>query len=310
MKDASPRPGTAVALPAEGACWTVLHLVRWSAEYLKTKGIAGGRLDAELLLAEVLGMDRLHLYLEHDRPLEPEELARFRATLLARARRQPLQYILGRAHFREVTLRTDPRVLIPRPETEELVGAVLARVGFWDRTDLRALDLGTGSGAIALSLALEGPFVQVVGTDASGGALDVARENAAHLGLEAKVELRLGDLFDPVASGEAFDVIVSNPPYVSEGELPGLEPEVREWEPREALVSGGEDGTAFTFALIEGAGTRLRSGGLLALEVGAGRAGRIADKIREVGGFGPPEVLRDLARRERIVLATRLGPEA
>jgi release factor glutamine methyltransferase len=310
MKDAPARPDTTVAPPAEGSRWTVLHLVRWSAEYLTGKGITGGRLDAELLLAEVLGMDRLHLYLDHDRPLQPEELARFRPLLLARAQRKPLQYILGRASFREVTLRVDPRVLIPRPETEELVGVVLERVTRGAGRDLKGLDLGTGSGAIALALALEGPFAQVVGTDVSEDALDVARANAVELGLDAKVELRLGDLFEPVRPEERFDVIVSNPPYVAETELAGLEPEVREWEPREALVSRGEEGTAITTALVEGAAGRLHPGGLLALEVGAGRAGRIAEKIRTVGGFGSPEVVRDLSRRDRFVLATRLDSEA
>jgi release factor glutamine methyltransferase len=279
--------------------------VRWSAAYLGEKGIAGGRLDAELLLADALDGDRLQLYLEHDRPLLPEELARFRPNLLARARRKPLQYILGRAQFRDISLHVDSRVLVPRPETEELVGAVLDRVRGWGRTELRALDLGTGSGAIALSLASEGPFAQVVGTDVSGEALEVARENRARLGLDARVELREGDLFGALRPGETFDVVVSNPPYVAEEELAGLEPEVRDWEPRRALLAGGEDGTAILRTIVEGAAERLTPGGLLALEVGAGQAAAIAERVRDVGGFASPDVVKDLARRDRIVLAMR-----
>jgi release factor glutamine methyltransferase len=315
MSNSGPEPnaaspgGTLVALPAAGERWTVLQLVRWSAEYLTGKGIEGGRLDAELLLADILATDRLHLYLDHDRPLEPAELERFRPTLLARARRKPLQYILGRTQFRELDLRTDPRALIPRPETEELVGAVLDRVRRWGRSELHALDMGTGTGAIALSLATEGPFLQVVGVDLSHAALDLARENRSRLTLESKVELREGNLFDPVRPGERFDVLVSNPPYVSEGEHAELDPEVRDWEPREALVSSGPDGTDLTLALVEGAADRLTPGGLLAIEVGEGRAPRIAEKVRDTGQFESPEILRDLARRERFVLAIRLAPE-
>jgi len=302
-------PGASlVSPPGEGERWTVLRLVRWSAEYLKGRGIESGRLDAELLLAEILEMDRLRLYLEHDRPLSPTELARFRPILLERARRKPLQYILGRTQFRELDLRIDPRALIPRPETEELVEAVLDRTRREDGNDMRALDIGTGSGAIALSLAAEGPFVQVVGTDVSPAALELARENAVRLGLGSKVELRLGELYGALEPGERFDVLVSNPPYVSVAELAEVEPEVRDWEPRGALVSEGADGTDFTLALIDGAAAHLDPGGLLAVEVGEGRAGRIADKVKSTGQFESVEVLRDLSRRERFVLARRRVP--
>jgi release factor glutamine methyltransferase len=283
-----------------------LHLIRWSAEYLQGKGIEGGRLDAELLLADTLGTNRLQLYLEHDRPLTPEELLRYRPGLVARAQRRPLQYILGHANFRELNLRVDSRVLIPRPETEELVGVVLTRSRAMGRLDLRALDIGTGSGAIALSLALEGPFAQVVGTDVSEGALAVAGENRVRLGLEADVEFRLGNLFDALDGSEQFDVLVSNPPYVAAKEWAGLDPEVKDWEPRIALLAGGEEGTDLALAIVAGAAERLLPGGLFALEIGAGQGLRIAEAIQKAGGFGVPEVLKDLARRDRIVVATRL----
>lgn len=358
----SPDPGPASASPpveppAPGQPWTILHLIRWSAGYLEGKGVEKGRLDAEHLLADALGTERLELYLQYDRPLTPEELATFKERLLRRADREPLQYIVGRTAFRELDLRTDPRVLIPRPETEVLVEEVLA----WVREThgpareaapareavptreaasareeepndeaeparepaptpeptpthephLSALDLGTGSGCIALSLLLEGPFGRVVATDPSADALEVARANAADADLGDRVDLRAGSLYDPLSEDETFHVVVSNPPYVASGERETLAPEVREWEPGAALF-GGADGTEILGPLIAGASRHLRPGGLLALEVGLGQASGVADMIRETGAFADPRIRRDLAGRERIVLAVRragAGPD-
>lgn len=291
-----------VAPPPEGTPWTVLHLARWSAGYLAGKGVAEARLDAEHLLADALGLDRLGLYLEHDRPVTPDELASYKARLLERAGRKPLQYILGRAAFRELELAVDGRVLVPRPETEELVEVVLTRVRAWRREGLAALDVGTGSGAIALSLAREGPFQKVVATDASAEALQVAGENAGRMGIG--IELREGRALEPVLEGERFDVVVSNPPYVAEDEHARLEPEVKDWEPREALVASG-NGLDVLFELAEGAERVLSPGGLLALETGAGQARLVADRIRAVPNLGPPEILRDLQGRERMVVSVR-----
>lgn len=288
--------------PPEGDAWTVLHLVEWSSAYLEGKGVAEARLDAEHLLADTLGMERLNLYLDFDRPLTPGELARFKPRLLDRARRRPLQYILGRVPFRALELAVDSSVLIPRPETEELVGAVLARMGVDGAARRSALDIGTGSGAIALSLAAEGDFGRIVATDTSEAALDVARRNARSNALEGRVEFRQGDLLLPVADGERFDVVVSNPPYVSGEEFEALPPEVRLYEPREGLVAG-EGGIAVLTRLIRGAHRVLAPGGLLAVEVGAGQAGSVSESIRHGGGYAPPEVVRDLAGVERIVLA-------
>ena len=290
--------------PPAGEPWTVLRLIRWSAAYLEGKGVERARLDAEHLLAHTLGMGRLDLYLHFDRPLTAEELDAFKPRLLERARRKPLQYILERTSFRELELRTDSRVLIPRPETEELVEAVLARVREWGGEGLRALDVGTGSGAIALSLALEGPFGRVVATDNSPEALELARLNAADTDLGSRVEFREGDLLEPVDPGERFHVLVSNPPYVTEEEFRELEPEVREWEPRKALVAAG-GGKAILAALVEGGIQVLEPGGLLALEVGSGQAEAVARRIRETPGYGAPLILKDLSGRERIILAER-----
>ncbi len=295
--------------PPDGVPWTVLRLLRWSTRYLAEKGVADGRLDVEHLLAHTLSMSRLDLYLHFERPLTAEELGAFKPLLLERAGRRPLQYILGSAAFRDLELAVDERVLIPRPETEELVEAVLARVREWGREGLTALDVGTGSGAIALALLTEGPFQRILAVDRSGDALEVARSNARELGLEVQasgrgVEFREGDLLDPVKPGERFDVVAANLPYVSEPEHEALEPEVRRWEPREALVAP-EEGMALLRRLVEGAPTVLVPGGLLALEVGAGQAREVARMVDRTPELGAPVILRDLSRRDRIVLATR-----
>ena len=288
--------------------WTVLGLILWSAEYLAERGVEHGRLDAEHLLAHALGATRLQLYLQFDRPLDAEELAAFKPFLLRRARREPLQYVTGRAAFRELHLAVDRRVLIPRPETEVLVEVVLewARIGVDGRgprgADLDGLDLGTGSGCIGLSLLAEGPFRRVVATDASEDALAVAADNACRAGLAQRLETRLGPLWEPVASGESFDVVASNPPYVADAEAELLDPEVRDWEPAVALFAGN-DGLEVLDAIVAGAGQRLRAGGLLALEVGMGQAASVAERVRVAGGFGEPRIVRDLAGRPRIVLA-------
>jgi release factor glutamine methyltransferase len=291
--------------------WTVLGLILWSASYLAERGVEHGRLDAEHLLAHALGATRLQLYLQFDRPLYAGELATFKPLLLRRARREPLQYVTGRAVFRELDLAVDRRVLIPRPETEMLVEAVLewARSGVRGRNprgaSLDGVDLGTGSGCIALSLLAEGPFRRVVATDASEEALDVAVANACSVGLAERLETRLGPLWGPLAPGERFDVVVSNPPYVADAEAAQLEPEVRDWEPATALFSGTH-GLDVLDAIVAGAGQRLRPGGLLALEVGLGQADSVAGQVRAAGGFGEPRILRDLAGRPRIVLAEQV----
>ena len=292
-------------LSAQGEdVWTVLRMMEWSGEYLEGKGITRGRLDAEHLLADVLGLGRLELYLQFDRPLVAAELDRYRPLLKRRAKREPLQYILGRTAFRELDLEVDERVLIPRPETEILLDEVLEWAAAHAGEQARGLDLGTGSGAIALSLALEGPFELVVATDTSAAALEIARCNAEASGLADKVEFRLGSYFDPVEEGEVFDLVVSNPPYVAEGEAPSLEPEVREWEPGDALFAG-PDGLGALRAIVAGAGSHVRPGGLLALEVGAGQAGPVVAMLEDTGEYVDVRVRRDLAGRERMVLTRR-----
>lgn len=290
--------------PVRTGPWTVLRLIEWSGAYLEEKGVEGGRRDAEHLLAHALGVERLQLYLQYDRPLDAEELDAFRPLLRRRARREPLQYILGSAAFRELVLQVDTRALIPRPETEVLVEEVLAWSGSRAVPPVSALDVGTGSGAIALSLALEGPFRRVVATDASADALSLAETNARTLGLAESVVFRRGDLFEPLEADERFDVVVSNPPYVLEGEAPTLQPEVAEWEPAEALF-GGPDGLDVIRRLVAEVAKYLTPGGLLALEVGLGQAGSVTALVEATGAFDEVRVRRDYTGRERMVLARR-----
>lgn len=294
---------------------TPLSLSRLAADHMQERGIENARLESELLLASVLGVKRLDLYLQFERPLTGAEVDAFRELVRRRLRREPLQYIVGEAHFRELTLRVDPRVLIPRPETELLVGEVLEwakrRVGAAEsegepgeagEQGLTAVDIGTGSGAIALSLALEGPFTHVVGTDLSLDALAVAAENAVRAGVADRVELRAGESWAAIGEGERFDVVVSNPPYIAESERGELQPEVVEWEPESALFAGA-GGLGVLYEIIDGAPAHLAPGGLLALEIGAEQAAAVVDRIERSGAFAPARVVRDLAGRDRVVMA-------
>ncbi len=287
-----------------GELWTILHMILWSAEYLTEKGVEAGRLDAEWLLSTALGVDRLQLYLQYDRPLSSEEREAFKPLLRRRARREPLQYIIGRAAFRQLELKTDPRVLIPRPETEVLVQEVLDWASAGAGGVGGVWDMGTGTGAVALSLAAEGAWTRVVATDVSPEALSVAADNAERHDLSGLVEFRQGSLFEPLEEGERFNIIVSNPPYIAESEKGELQPEVRDWEPPEALFAG-EDGLDVIRQLVAGAPEHLVSGGLLALECGLGQAERVAADVNATGAFGAVRIRPDLTGRPRVVMAER-----
>ena len=281
--------------------WTVLELLRWTTGHFEAKGIDTPRLDAELLLAFALGCDRLRLYLEFEKPVTPEERGAFRALVRCRGEeRVPVAYLTGTREFWSLPLAVTPDVLIPRPDTATLVGAVLAR-GPGRESAFSALDLGTGSGAIALALATERPLAQLTASDLSSAALAVARKNAEALGLAERVRLLAGDGFAPVA-GERFDVIASNPPYVAEAFASGLAPELRH-EPALALFTPG-DGTALLRRIASEAGAHLRPGGLLALELAPAQAGDVTQCLAAAGFTGIAEH-RDLAGRVRAVSAVR-----
>jgi release factor glutamine methyltransferase len=271
---------------------TLGEVLRAAAGYLERKGVSSARLDAELLLAHALGLSRLELYTQHDRPLTETERAAARSLVERRGRREPLAYVLGEWGFRRLTLRTDARALVPRPETEVVVERALARIAGVEAP--RVVDVGTGSGAIALAIADERPDARVVATDVSPDALALARENAARLGLA--VELVETALLDGVDG--PVDLVVSNPPYVLAEELGELEPEVRDWEPRLATVADGQ-----TEALVR-AGTGVLAGrGALVLEVHEGRAAEVA-ALLDSAGYADVTITRDLVGRERVVEGT------
>jgi release factor glutamine methyltransferase len=271
---------------------TVAEVLRRSTEYLQGKGVPSPRVDAEHLLTSALGLSQLELYTQFDRPLSESELAAVRSLLERRGRREPLAYVLGEWGFRRLTLKIDRRALIPRPETEVVVERCLALLTETEESNV--LDIGTGSGAIALAVADEHPGAHVMAIDISEDALELARENAEFTELAARVTFARHDLAEGLPGGP-YDLVVSNPPYVEPEEIDSLEPEVREWEPRQALVGSG-----LTEAIAGGAGSVLRSGGWLVLEVADGQAVPVSGLMASLG-FGGIRRTADLTLRERVV---------
>ena len=265
-------------------------LVEAAAE-LERAGVPSPRVDAEWLLADALGVTRSVLYADGTTPLAEDAERRFRAALERRVRREPLAYILGEWGFRRLTLRVDSRALIPRPETEVLVERCLALLA--GIAQPRVLDIGAGSGAIALAIADEHPGARVVATDASPGALALAEENRRRVGAGERLELVEGDLF--AGAQGPFDLVVSNPPYVDAAQFPSLQPEVRLYEPHEALLASG-----VTERIVTEAFEVLRAGGSLALEVADGDAQRVAAELQR-RGYVDVAITEDLAGCERIV---------
>jgi release factor glutamine methyltransferase len=270
---------------------TSRELLSSAAEELEGAGCPSPRVDAEWLLAHALGVTRTELYADGEHALAFEEEQRFRELLARRARREPLAYVLGEWGFRRLTLHVDSRVLIPRPETESLVERCLALLA--GLPEPRVLDIGVGSGAIALAIADEHAGAYVVATDSSPGALAVAADNRRRVGLAGRVELVQGELFAGVEG--RFDLVVSNPPYVAPGEIDLLHPEVARYEPREALMACGT-----TEAIAEQAQSWLVPGGSLVLETADGEAGTVAELLTRLG-YEEVSIGKDLARRERIV---------
>ena len=235
-------------MPVQEKVWTVLDIIKWGTEYLAEKGFDEARLNIELLLSATLGLKRFDLYVKHDQPLKEEELERFKVLLKRRLAHEPVQYILGKTNFYSIEMKVDRRALIPRPETETLVETVIehCRTHISDKEEPYILDIGTGSGCIDVALAKFVKKSRIISFDKSRDALDLACENAKTTGTETQIEFVEADFLSLEKNifGRKFDVVVSNPPYVSESAFKTLAADIKEFEPADA-VSDGADGLTF-----------------------------------------------------------------
>lgn len=293
---------------AAAANRTVRELLDLTGGYLGEKGVASPRLNAERLLADVLGLTRLELFCQHDRPVLSAEVARYRELVRRRAGGEPLQQILGETEFFSRPFKMTPGVFIPRPETERLVEACVRLLEPLRRADRSpvALEVGSGSGAICVSLACELPRLQVHASDVNPLAVELTRRNAHALGAGARVHAVEGSRFDPLPASlkGQVDLLVSNPPYVRSGDIAGLSVEVRDHDPSAAL-DGGPDGLKFYRAIASNMGEWLRPGGHVAFEIGDDQGPAVQGILAASGGL-EVEVIQDYAGRDRVVTA-RVG---
>ncbi len=285
------------AAVADTKVWTIESMVRWATDDFRTRGIESPRLDAEVIVAFALNTTRMQLILDGQRPLSPAELTQLRELVKRRRAREPVAYLRGEREFYGRNFKVDRRVLIPRPDTETLIDVALARTQHCSLS-MRALDLCTGSGCIAVTLGRQRPTSRVHATDLSSEALAVARENAFRLGAY-NVSFSESDLFASVRARAELDLIVSNPPYIPSSEVETLMADVKDFEPRMAL-DGGDDGLFLLRKIVKDAPSHLARGGVLAVEVGAGEAPAVAALLAD-RGFTDVRSTRDLARIERVV---------
>jgi release factor glutamine methyltransferase len=284
--------------------WTVLKLLQWTTDYFQRNNVPEPRTSAEVLLAHVLAEDRLFLYLNYDRPMEGSELAAYRACIKRRLEGEPNQYITGLQEFWSLPFRVSPDVLIPRPETEVLVEAVLEFLDKAD-SDLDILDLGTGSGAIAIALARELPAARIVATDLSMAALDLAQENARSHQVDERIFLVRADMFAALpGDSQKFKAVVTNPPYVSDAEMLELPREIRDFEPHHAL-EGGPDGLAAIRHIIAVAPTVLSQAGALCMEMGAGQAESVSGLVLESQEYRNFHIRKDYSGLDRVLVAIK-----
>ncbi|MEW6113592.1 MAG: peptide chain release factor N(5)-glutamine methyltransferase [Thermodesulfobacteriota bacterium] len=278
--------------------WTIREVVQWTTDYFRQKGIESARLDAEVLLAHALGADRLFLYLNLDKPLSQQERDKYREVVTRRARREPVALITGRKEFWSIDLRVRPGVLIPRPETEVLVQAVLDEIR--DLRQPRVLDIGTGSGAVAVAIAHDRPDARVIATDRDPAAATLTWTNAKASDTAENMAVLSADLFSSFRPGSHFHVICSNPPYVSDDDLMTLAPEIVRFEPRSALAAGPE-GLDVIRASASQAREFLAERGALILEMGAGQEEAVREIFQSAGLDKEITVFKDLAGIPRVV---------
>ena len=282
-------------LPTE---WTVRDVLDWTKGYFQEAGIEKSRLDAEILLAHTLEMERIELYLEPNRPVSQEELNEYKPLIKKRKGGVPLQYITGQVNFMGLTLRVDKRALIPRPETEELIEELISN--HRESENLRVLDLGTGSGAISIALAKFLVRPTILATDVDVSALELAKENAELNEVEDRIEFRQSNWFDSIDG--SFDLIVTNPPYVAADELEDLSPKIKDQEPTIAL-DGGEDGMEDIAHILQNAPSYLTTSGCLYMEIGHEQGDLVREVLEDDTNYRSKEIMKDSGGRERILIA-------
>lgn len=278
--------------------WTISSLLNWTVNYFKSKNIESARLDAEVLLSHVLGQERIYLYVHFDEPMEQAELGKFREYVKRRAQHVPVAYIIGEKEFMGLPFKVTPDTLIPRPDTEILVENVLANLA--EDETVQIVDIGTGSGAIILSLLANLPKAQGKTVDIAVKAVEVAKENAVRLQVADRCEFLVGDLFAPLQDSK-FDVIVSNPPYIPQKDIATLEADVRAYEPVSALTDGG-DGLSYYRRLLAEGKRYLKENGFIALEIGIHQA-QAVKRIALDNGWRNIKIIKDYAGIDRVVLA-------
>jgi release factor glutamine methyltransferase len=282
--------------------WTILNLIQWTASYFKSHQIENPRADAEILLAHALDLERIDLYLRYDQPLHPGELSRFKYLIKKRIQREPIAYITGTKEFWALDFRITTDVLIPRPETECLVEKALA--GLSDDIPMTVLELGTGSGAVTIALASENPKHRFIASDRSLSAVQIAAENADHHHLKRFISFVAGDWFHCFSQREAFDMIISNPPYIRSDEINHLEPEIFQYEPRMSL-DGGADGLRCIEQIIIRAHHFLKPKGKLLLEMGYDQRADIQAILNSVNRYGGISYYKDYSGHDRGVMVEK-----
>lgn len=283
--------------------WTIIKILNWTKQYFADKGVENPRLDAEILLCAVLKCERIKLYLDFERPLDEQELAVYRGYVARRAQHEPLAYILGEKAFMRNTFKVNCHTLVPRPETELLVESLVMAAEKVNAAPL-ILDIGTGSGAILVSLLDYLPQAKGVGVDIAPGALAIAKENAVRIGVSDRAAFLHSNLFGALPADRKFDIIVSNPPYIPAADIATLAQDVQR-EPRGAL-DGGIDGLDFYRRITEGAKAHLAADGLMAFEIGIGQSEAVCAMCRR-NGLGAVAVRRDYAGIDRMVFAAKEG---
>lgn len=287
---------------ASPTVWTIRELLAWTTTYLGQKGVEAPRLEAQILLAHVLKCPRIELVARSDEEPSPPHRTAFRELVKRRVDGWPVAYLTGTKEFFLLPFQVSPAVLIPRPDTETLVLETLNRLK--GNTSPHILELGTGSGCVAVALAANHKTCRVLAVDASPDAAELARRNAKTNRVDDRVTVLVGDLFDPVPAGSTFDAIVSNPPYVAQGEYESLAADIRDHEPRMAL-DGGPDGLAFYRRIAQRAGEFVASGGWVILEIGETQADAVASLFPLEHGFDVKPVVKDAGGRPRVVVVRR-----